>query len=340
MTTTTAPARTPVPPTEDLRRQARLRWRDRVATNGVWVALAALVLFNAAVTRDFLSVQTVQTNLGQMATVGICAVGLTLVMATGGIDLSVGSLMAVSGASAGVLILADPAVLSVPVLGLALVLATGMVAAAALGAVNGFLVGSLKIQPIVATLVVMITGRGLAQMVTSGRLYTVENDAVLRLGRGSLLGLPIMAWVMLAVVLVFSWVCGRTVFGRQVVAVGGNEPAARLAGVPAARVKYGVYIIAAALAGLAALCSVGVNGTVDTANLGLGYEFTVISAVVVGGTPLTGGRPRIWGSVGGVALLQLLSFTLASHNVPKEVSSLVQAAVIIAAVTTQLRRRR
>lgn len=330
------------PPTsaEDARLQTWIRWRERLATNGVWVALLGLALFNVVATRGFVSFQTLQTNLGQMATVGICAVGLTLVMATGGIDLSVGALMSVAGAAAGVLILADPGVLDVPVLGLALILLTGALAAALFGAVNGLLVGRLGIQPIVATLVVMITGRGVAQMVTSGRLYTVENDAVIWLGRGTLLGLPVMAWVMLVVVLAFSWVSRRTVFGRRVVAVGGNQTAAALAGIPVRRTLYAVYVIAAVLAGVAALLSVGVNGTVDTANLGLGYEFTVISAVVVGGTSLTGGRPRIWGSIAGVALLQLLSFTLASHNVPKEVSSLVQAAVIVVAVTTQLRRRR
>ncbi|WP_046529215.1 ABC transporter permease [Cellulomonas sp. FA1] len=325
---------------DNLRRQSWIRRRDLLATNGVWVALIGLVLFNVVATRGFVSVQTLQTNLGQMATVGICAVGLTLVMATGGIDLSVGSLMAVAGASAGVLVLAAPAVLDVPVLGLVLVVLTGMAAAAVLGAVNGYLVGHLRIQPIVATLVVMITARGIAQMVTSGRLYTVENDSVVWLGRGSILGLPVMAWVMLVVVVVASWVARRTVLGRRIVAVGGNETAAALAGIPVRRTITTVYVVAAALAGLAALLSVGVNGTVDTANLGLGYEFTVISAVVVGGTALTGGRPRIWGSIAGVALLQLLGFTLASHDVAKEVASLVQAAVIVAAVTTQLRRRR
>ncbi|TFH71846.1 ABC transporter permease [Cellulomonas sp. HD19AZ1] len=336
MATTLAPQAS----VDDLRRQSWIRRRDLLATNGVWVALIGLVLFNVVATRGFVSVQTLQTNLGQMATVGICAVGLTLVMATGGIDLSVGSLMAVAGASAGVLVLAAPAVLDVPVLGLVLVVLTGMAAAAVLGAANGYLVGHLRIQPIVATLVVMITARGIAQMVTSGRLYTVENDSVVWLGRGSILGLPVMAWVMLVVVVVASWVARRTVLGRRIVAVGGNETAAALAGIPVRRTITTVYVVAAALAGLAALLSVGVNGTVDTANLGLGYEFTVISAVVVGGTALTGGRPRIWGSIAGVALLQLLGFTLASHDVAKEVASLVQAAVIVAAVTTQLRRRR
>jgi ribose/xylose/arabinose/galactoside ABC-type transport system permease subunit len=148
-----------------------------------------------------------------------------------------------------------------------------------------------------------------------------------------------MAWVMVIVVVLATWMNRKTVFGRQVFAVGGNRIAAGLAGVPVRRVTYTVYMASAALAGLAAVLSVGVNGTVDTANLGLGYEFTVISAVVVGGTSLTGGKPRVLGTIGGVALLQLLSYTLASHNIATEISSLVQAGVILLAVASQLRRK-
>ena len=324
---------------EERRLQKAILWRERISENGVWVALAVLILFNLIATNNFWSLQTVQTNLGQMATVGICAVGMTLIMATGGIDLSVGSLMAVAGAAAGLVVVGDPELLSNPAVGLVVILLTAMITAAVFGFLNGFLVGRLNIQPIVATLVVMIVGRGIAQMVTSGRLYNVENPALLWLGRGTVLGLPVMAWVFIVVVALFAWVARATVFGRRVFAVGGNEAAAELAGVPVTRIKYSVYVIAAMLAGLAAMLSVGVNGTVDTANLGLGIEFAVISAVVVGGTPLTGGRPRILGTVAGVALLQLLAYSLASHNVAKEVSSLIQAAVIIAAVATQLRRR-
>jgi len=208
------------------------------------------------------------------------------------------------------------------------------------GLVNGFLVATLRIQPIVATLVVLITGRGIAQLATSGRLFTVESREILWLGRGTLLGISVQAWLMLAVLVVMVWIARSTVLGRYIVAVGGNERAARLAGVPVSAVKYTVYGIGGLLAGLAGLLSIGINGTVDTANLGLGWEFLVISAVVVGGTSLTGGRPRLGGTLGGVALLQLLAFTLASHNIPRETANLIQAAVIIMAVAFQIRARR
>lgn len=219
---------------------------------GVWIALLALAVFNIAATDRFVSLQTLQTNLTQMSGIAIVAVGMTLIVATGGIDLSVGSLVSLAGAGAGVVLLTGAPVLDVPVLGILVVLAVAMGVGAVFGFVNGLLVGRLGIQPIIATLVVLIAGRGIAQLTTSGRLFTVDNSQVLWLGR----------------------------------------------------------------------------------------EFTVISAVVVGGTALTGGYPRIWGTLGGVALLQLLGFTLASHNIPKEVSTLVQAAVIVVAVALQLRTRR
>lgn len=318
--------------------QKKLMRRKWIAANGVWIALLVLILFNIITTKQFLTIQTLQTNLSQMATVGVCAVGMTFIMATGGIDLSVGSQMAIAGATAGIIILNAPKFNGI---GAVIVIAIcAAVASALCGVVNGVLVGTLKIQPIVATLGMMITLRGVAQFITNGRLFTVENPEILSLGRGSFLGISIMTWVMLIVVVIAIVIAKCTVFGREVVAVGGNEEAARIAGVPTTAVKYSVYIFAAVLASLAALMSVGVNGTVDTANIGSGYEFTVVAAVVIGGTSLTGGRPKIIGSIGGVALLQLLTFTLAAHNIPKDWSQIVQAIVIIFAVTVQLKKRR
>jgi len=275
-----------------------------------------------------------------MTAIAILAVGMTLIVATGGIDLSVGSLMALGGAAAGVLMVEAPELTSIPGIGLLLVLLVAILVAGIFGFVNGLLVGWLGIQPIIATLVLLIAGRGVAQLVTSGRLFTVESAPVIALGRGQFLGLSNQTWIMLAVIIVAAIILRTTVFARYVVAVGGNEKAAAGAGVPVRKVKFAVYTIMGCLAGLAAVLSIGINGAVDTANLGLGWEFAVISAVVVGGTALTGGRPKLAGTIGGVALLQLLAFSLASHNIPKEVAMLIQAAVIIAAVIVQLRKNR
>ena len=311
-----------------------------VQQSGVWVALIALILFNIAATPRFLTMQTVQTNLTQMAAVAIVAFGMTLIIATGGLDLSVGSLMALSGAGAGLLLLSGLPWVTASTLGVVAIVLTAVAVSTVFGLVNGFLVARLRIQPIVATLVVLITGRGIAQLATSGRLFTVETPELLWLGRGMFLGISVQAWLMVVVLAVMLWITRSTVLGRYITAVGGNERAAALAGVPVAKVKYAVYGIGGLLAGVAGLLSIGINGTVDTANLGLGWEFLVISAVVVGGTALTGGRPRLGGTLGGVALLQLLVFTLASHNIPRETANLIQAAVIIVAVAFQLRGRK
>jgi Ribose/xylose/arabinose/galactoside ABC-type transport systems, permease components len=307
---------------------------------GVWIALIALILFNALATSRFLSLQTLQTNLTQMAAIAILAMGMTLVIATGGIDLSIGALMALAGAFAGTAMVADLPIIHTPVIGLLLVLLIAVVVSGLFGLVNGVLIGGLGLQPIIATLGVLIAGRGIAQLITSGRLFTVDDAQVLELARGQFLGLSNQAWIMFLAIAAAAVLRRASVFGRYVVAVGGNERAARSAGVPVRSMKIAVYTLMGCLAGVAAVLSIGINGTVDTANLGLNWEFTVISAVVVGGTPLTGGRPRIAGTVGGVALLQLLTFTLASHNIPKEVANLIQAAVIVAAVALQLRRKK
>jgi ribose/xylose/arabinose/galactoside ABC-type transport system permease subunit len=323
------------------RRAALRRWVSGggLQESGVWIALAALVLFDIAATNHFLTAQTLRTNLSQMSAVAIAAIGMTLIMATGGIDLSVGSLMSLAGAASGYLLLTGAPVFKIPALGTLLVVGFGLLVAGSCGLLNGFFVGRLGIQPIVATLVLQIVGRGVAQLTTSGRLFVVSDPDIIWLGRGSILGITAQAWLMLLVLVAATWLTRATVFGRYVVAVGGNERSAALAGVNVRRVKYAVYALGGVLAGLTGLLNVGINGTVDTANLGLGWEFTVISAVVVGGTPLTGGRPRLMGTLGGVALIQLLAFTLASHNVSKEAANLVQAAVIILAVLLQLKKR-
>jgi ribose/xylose/arabinose/galactoside ABC-type transport system permease subunit len=297
------------------------------------------VLFNVIWTDNFLTLSTLQVNLSQMAVIVIAAVGMTFIIATGGIDLSVGSLMALAGAMSGYLLVSTSAFFQSGWAGVLVIIGVGMLTAALFGAFNGFLVAGLRIQPIIATLVLLIAGRGLAKVMTSGRLYSFENPDFISLGRGYVAGIPIQAILMLVIVAAGVVAVRSTTFGRYVLAVGGNEGSAHLAGVPVRRVKYAVYILGGALAGLAGLLSASVNGTIDAANLGLGMEFAVIAAVAVGGTPLTGGQARMVGTLGGAALIQLLTYTLVRHDIPREVASLVQAAVIVAAVMLQRSRK-
>jgi galactofuranose transport system permease protein len=258
---------------------------------------------------------------------------MTLVIATGGIDLSVGSLMAISGALAPLIFqrdipLAEAVAFVLPVL------ATGV-----FGLFNGVLVTRFGFQPIIATLVLFIAGRGIAQVVTNGELQPFRNPGFQYIGLGRVLGVPFQVLLMLAVFAVVAWAVRTTRFGRHVLAIGGNEAAARLAGVPVNRVKLAVYGISGLLAGIAGLIVIAINSSSDANQVGLNVELAAIAAVAVGGTPLSGGRATVAGTLIGALILQLLRFTLLSHGVPDAVALVVQAAIIVAAVFLQRPRQ-
>jgi len=299
-------------------------------------ALLALVLFNALFTPNFLTVQTLNVNLTQVATIVIVGVGMTLVIATGGIDLSVGALMAIGGALAPVLFLNPP--FGNGALGLLLAFTLPVLLTGLLGLLNGSLITRFGLQPFIATLILFIAGRGVAQAFTNGKLQTFDNDAFQFIGMGRVLGIPFQVILMLAVVGLFAWVMRRTVFGRYVLAVGGNEEAARLAGVPVSRVKLAVYGIAGLLAGVAGLIVIAINSSSDANQVGLNMELSAIAAVAVGGTPLTGGRANVLGTLLGALIIQLIGFTLLSKGVPDSAALVVQAAIILLAVYFQRRK--
>lgn len=293
------------------------------------LTLLALILFNALFTPNFLSVQTLNVNLTQVATIVIVGVGMTLVIATGGIDLSVGSLMAISGALAPLIFL-NPALS--PALGVALALTLPVLAAGAGGLFNGLLVTRFRIQPIIATLILYIAGRGIAQVLTNGNLQAFRNPAFETLAYGRPLGVPVQVILMLVVVGLAAWLVRATVFGRYLVAVGDNEAAARLAGVPVDRVKGAAYVISGLLAGLAGLIVVAINRASDANQVGLNMELDAIAAVAVGGTALTGGRAHVIGTLLGACIIQLIRYTLLARGVPDAAALIVKAAVIVAAV--------
>jgi ribose/xylose/arabinose/galactoside ABC-type transport system permease subunit len=255
-------------------------------------------------------------------------------VATGGIDLSVGASMAISGALAPMLFLniAGP-------LGIALAFVLPVLAAAACGVFNGLLVTRLSVQPIVATLVLFIAGRGIAQVVTDGSLQAFNTPAFQWIALGKVAGVPFQVLLMLALVGVFVWVVRKTLFGQYLLITGGNEKAAYLCGVPTAAVKMIAYTLCAALAGLAGLISISVNSSSDANVVGLGVELDAIAAVAVGGTALTGGKAYIGGTLIGALIIQLLRYTLLAHGIPDAAALVVKAGIIVAAVYVQRRSR-
>jgi len=303
----------------------------------ILLALVVLILFNVAFTPHFVSLQTLNVNLTQVCTIVIVATGLSLVIATGGIDLSVGSLMAISGALAPAFF-AGHSFASVPGLGISLAFVVPPLVAMAFGAFNGALVAKVGLQPIIATLVLFIAGRGIAQVMTNGNLVSFSNPTFQVIGLGRVVGIPVQVILAVLIVVAVVWMLHRTTLGRYILAVGGNETAARLAGAPIVQVKLFVYALSGLLAGLAGLVVIAINSSADANRIGLGMELDAIAAVAVGGTPMNGGRAFVVGTLLGALLIQLVRYTLLANGVPDAVAMIAKAAIIIVAVYIQARR--
>jgi galactofuranose transport system permease protein len=256
----------------------------------------------------------------------VLALGMTLVIATGGIDLSVGSVMAVSGGLAAALLArGEPAALAVlAALGVAL----------AFGLVNGVLVAWARIQPIVATLVLMVAGRGIAQLVTNENVVILDQRFTF-LGNGFILGLPV-APLLVTLLFVATWALLRfTAAGLFLEGVGDNETASRFAGLATGRVKCLAYVACALCAGVAGLIKVSDVGSADPFRMGENMELDAIFAVVVGGTALSGGRFVLLGSYVGAILLQTLTITMYYLGVPSAIAPVPKAVLIIAVCLLQ-----
>lgn len=298
--------------------------------NGVYAALLLLLVFNLVFTSNFMTVGNARTQLVQAAPVIVVALGMALVIGTEGVDLSVGAVMALAAAVV-------PLYLGYGVVPAVLVaLAAGLLA----GLVNGTLVAIVGVQPIVATLALFVGGRGLALVMADGQLKSIFNPHFLSLGSGDLLGIPVIVLLAAAAALVIAFVVRRTTYGRQLVAVGGNRRASVLSGLPVKRVLVTTYVISGLLAAVAGILATARLQASDPSTIGLLFELYAITAVVVGGTPLSGGKVRVLGTVAGALLMQLIDATLVKHDISDSWSQIAQAVIIIAAVYLQLGRGR
>jgi ribose/xylose/arabinose/galactoside ABC-type transport system permease subunit len=304
----------------------------------IWpfLGLGLLLLFNLVFDPTFFEITTRDGNLyGPLLTVlrfsvkvMFLAIGMTLVIATGGVDLSVGSVAAIVGAL--VAQLAATGAWSFPGL---LVVAIGLALAA--GLFNGTLVAYFGLQPIVATLILMVLGRGIALNITGGIPIKVELPALLDLGRAYFLGLPRALWVVGLFLLATALLCRRTAVGLFIEAVGDNPTASRFSGLKARRIQLLVYTFSAICAAGAALVTIGEVGRVEPDRLGQLLELDAITAVVVGGTVLTGGRFSLLGSIVGAILIQTLSTTLIRQGMPSDIAPVPKALVILAVCLLQ-----
>jgi len=291
-------------------------------------ALGLLLLFNLVFTPGFFHFELKEGRLygslidilNRAAPVMLLSLGMTLVIATGGIDLSVGAIMAMAGAVGALLINAGGPV--------ALAITAALAGATMAGLWNGALVGPLQVPPIVATLILMVSGRGIAQLLTNGQIITFENRAFEYIGRGHLAGVPFPIFLVAGCFLILHRSLTRTAAGLFMEACGDNELASRYAGVNTRLVKFIVYGASGLCAGLAGLIvATDIKGA-DANNAGLYLELDAILAVVLGGTALAGGRPHLGGSLLGAALIQTLTTTILTRVSP-HFTLVVKSAVII-----------
>jgi ribose/xylose/arabinose/galactoside ABC-type transport system permease subunit len=306
----------------------RMRLFSWLQEYGVYASVLALLLFNVIFTPHFLEVANFRTQLIQVAPIVITSLGMALVIGTEGIDLSVGSVMALASAMV-VLYLGYGAPVAI---------VAALLAGAAVGAGGGVLVAYVGVQPIVATLALLVGVRGLANVLVP-QLTEFNNPALIGLGSRSLAGLPLVVIIAAALTALVAFGVKRTIFGRQLVAVGGNRAASELSGLPVKRILVSVYVISGLLAAVAGVLATARLQASDPTSLGLLMELSAITAVVVGGTPLTGGRVRVLGTVMGALLIQLLQATLIKHDLPQSWTQMVMAVIILAAVYAARGRR-
>lgn len=280
--------------------------------------------------------------LNRAAPLMLTALGMTLVIAVRGIDISVGAVVALSGTVAAMLVggsmsLHDgvPEYVSRIPMGWAIAAALG--AALLCGVWNGVLVAGLGLQPIVATLILMVAGRGLAQLLTDGQIITVYYPPFFAIGGGYLFGLPLALYIVAAVFLVLVLLMRHTALGLFLQVVGINPVAARLVGIRAALLTFFTYVFCSACAGTAGLIVASNVRSADANNAGLLLELDAILAVTLGGTSLAGGKFSLVGSLLGALIIQTLTYTIYSLGVPPEVNMVLKALVVFAVCLLQSR---
>lgn len=323
-------------------------WRDLIHKPFFWgiVAILALLALNVIKDPTYLALSINPNNgnlvgnlidiLRQAAPIMMIAIGMSLVIATGGIDLSVGSLMAVAGAVSMEFLSAagDSFGAALAAVGLALVI-TGI-----LGAVNGLLVAYVGLQPFIATLVLMLAGRGIAKVITGGQNTTASNDAFRWIANGFVIGVPVVFILAVLIVIAVGWVVRRSALGLMIEAIGINPRASRMAGIKPKGLLLTAYIMSGILAGIAGVMSVGSVMTVDISRTGYQLELDAILAVVIGGASLAGGKFSLSGAFVGALLIATLDKTVLYLGVSSSATPAFKAIVIVILCLLQSQRVR
>jgi L-arabinose transport system permease protein len=307
-------------------------WRNRLGGSGMVLVFIALFALLSATVPNFFTARNIQGLLLSVSLIGGISVTMMLVLALGEVDLSVASIVALAGVVASLSITATHSV----VIGVAI----GIAAGGCVGLFNGLVVARLRINSLIATLATMEMVRGLAYIVSHGDAAIISEERFFSIGAGSLFGIGIPIWENLLLFALFGWLLNRTVFGKSVLAIGGNSEAARLAGIPVVRVKVIVFVMQGLVAGLAGVL-LAARMSLGDPKTSQGLELGVISACVLGGVSLSGGVATISGVLVGVLIMGSVQNAMSLMNVPTFYQYLIRGAILLLAVLfDQLRQRR
>jgi len=305
--------------------------QDLVRKFGLLIVIIVMVVGMSIVSSVFLTSGNILNVLRQVSINGILAAGMTFVILTGGIDLSIGSVIAVTGVVVGKLMVDGQSPTTAIIVGL--------IAGLVFGTFNGIAIAYLGLPPFIATLASQTMGRGFALVYSDGKPYTIMNQSYLNIGKGSALGLPIPVWILIVVCIIAYIVLNYTNFGRYVFAIGGNENAAKLSGVKTKIIKMATYIIAGLLSSIAAIILASRISSGQPTS-GTGYELDAIAAVAIGGTSMNGGIGSMGGTIMGFVIIGVLSNSLTLLNVSSFYQLIVKGAIILIAVVLDMRTKR
>mgnify|MGYP000867222860 CR=1 FL=1 len=311
--------------------EKRARFKGLYTLLGLVIFILLMVVAMSIVSPVFLTSGNIINIIRQVSLNGILAVGLTFVILTGGIDLSVGSLVAVTGVVVGSMLVNGYSALEAVVAGVAI--------SVLFGVFNGVMIAYCSLPPFIATLAGQTIGRGFALVFSDGKPFAVSDKDFLVIGKGSLLGIPIPIWILFVVCVVAGIVLNYTTYGRHVYAFGGNRNATKLSGVKTKFVEMMVYVISALMPGIVGIIlAARISSGQPTA--GTGYELDAIAAVAIGGTSMSGGVGTLSGTILGFIIIGVLSNSLTLLNVSSFYQQIVKGAIILIAVLMDMRSKR
>lgn len=295
-----------------------------------FILLALMLLLNLFITPNFFQAGTLWNIITQTCTIILTGMGMTVVISTGGIDISVGAVMALSGVISAMLM---------ETIGLVPAILAAVVFCSISGAVAGFMVGKLRVQAMVVTLALLMGVRGVAQLLNDGKIFYINGphaDSYKAIGTMKIAGVIPIQVIPIVIAIGVTWfILEKTILGRHIQAVGDNPRSATLAGISTAKTLMFVYIYSSIFASFAGVVASAKIGAADGNSLGLLAELDAIASVAVGGTSMSGGRAKVFGTVVGALIMQLINITVNMNNISYEYAQVLKAIIIVLAVYIQ-----